>query len=86
MNKKAFKYFILLLIVPLLVSLILSFTSLGEPKADKNDDVGGLYIPEYKTDSENYIIKSSNTYIYSCVFILLFIGGTVYLFVCKKKE
>lgn len=86
MNKKAFKYFILLLVVPLLVSLMLSFTNLGKPKVDKNDDIGGLYIPEYKTNSENYIIKSSDTYIYSCVFIFIIMGGIVYLFVCKKKE
>ena len=86
MKKKAVKYFILLLIVPLVISFILSFTSVGDVKTNPNSNVGGLYIPEYQTNTQDYMIKSSSAYAYTCIFGLLALGGFVYMIVCKKKE
>lgn len=85
MTKKALKYVLIFLIIPLVVSIILALSSGSriEP-GDSYDSLNGTNNAGNYTYQEE--IKSSNTFLYLSVFLLLMIAGGTWYYVKKKGE
>ena len=85
MNKKAFKYFILLLIIPLIISLIIAisgYSSYNYGPSKGYDSISGNYKDSNFTYDEQ--VRRSNGYIYITVFTFVLIGAGVWYYVRKK--
>ena len=85
MQKKAIKYIIILLVVPLIISLIISFAGMQRiSPSDSYDSINGT------TNNKNYVydekVKSSSTFVYLSVFTLIVIGVGTWVYVKKKGE
>ncbi len=83
MNKKAMKYIIILLFIPLIILFIIRITNYNKIN-NMDTSYNGIDIPNYKNDKNN-IIKRSDHYIYLSVFSLVFISGGVYLYIKSKR-
>ena len=86
MEKKALKYIIILLVVPLVISLII-----GLYNSNKSDGIGENFDSlsgNTKYDNEEYEerIQGNSTYIYLSVFALVLIGSGVWIYVKKKGD
>lgn len=83
MGKKAFKYFIILLIIPLLVSLAIAiYTGRATNNSYNYDSISGnMYDGGYSQEEQ---IKRSNPYIYLTVFSFIAISVGVWAYVRKK--
>ena len=65
MKKKAIKYTIFLLILPLIISIIIAITTDGQGFNDEpSNNYNGIDIPNYNENSIEHEIKSSNTFMY----------------------
>lgn len=85
MNKKAIKYVILLLIVPLLSSLIIALVTDNQGFNNKDTGYDGINIPDYnKTDTVEEI-KRSDGYIYFNIFLLITISGGALIYIKQKR-
>lgn len=87
MKKKAIRYTILFLIVPLILSLSIAIVT--DNKGFNNDDdsgYDGLHIPEYDENNKSYEIKRSSKYTYISVFTFVAIGGGVLIYIKHKRE
>ncbi len=87
MKKKAIKYTIFLLIIPLLVSLIISLST-GEDAFDQpaSGNYNGIDIPTYNNNTLEHKVKSSNTFIYLSVSALVIVSCGVWLYIKKKGD
>ena len=85
MKQKVIKYTILLLLIPVIISIILSFMQTNEEKEYPNDNYDGMDIPTY-SDTKVDEIKRSNPYVYASIFGLLIVAGGVWYYVKKKGE
>lgn len=85
MEKKAIKYLIILLVIPLIVSILIAiFSDQGQPsQTGRYDSLNGTV--EYNNSYQNQI-KSSNTFIYLSVFTFVIVGVGVWVYVKKKGE
>lgn len=89
MNKNKIKaIFIFLLIVPFVVSLILSCTNVKDlgDNIEKDSYVDTLYIPDTINNRNNYIIKNTNYFVYICIFGFVSFAGLTYLVVRYKID
>ncbi len=84
MGKKAFKYFIILLIIPLIVSLLIALFSGydGTNYQSSYDSIDGTSTHKNYTYTEE--VKRSNTFVYLSVFTFVVIGVGVWAYVKKK--
>lgn len=85
MKQKVIKYTILLLLIPVIISIVLSFMQTDEEKKYPNDSYDGMDIPTY-SDTKVDEIKRSNPYVYVSIFGLLIVAGGVWYYVKKKGE
>lgn len=86
MGKKATKYIIILLLVPLLVSLIIAIATDNKGfNYSSSYGYDGIDIPNYNTNNVTTEIKRSNTYIYASAFTLVCTGGAILLFIKHKR-
>ena len=85
MKQKVIKYTILLLLIPVIISIFLSFMQMDEEKKYPNDNYDGMDIPTY-SDTKVDEIKRSNPYVYVSIFGLLIVAGGVWYYVKKKGE
>lgn len=85
MKKKVIKYTILLLLIPIIISTILSITQGNEIKSEENNYKSDLDIPTYQDTSIDEF-KRSSSYIYASVFGLLIISGGIWYYIKKKGE
>ena len=81
MKKKALKYTIFLLLIPIIITIMLSLVQ--DKGMETNNQYDGIDIPEYK-DTRVDDIKRSSTYAYISIFSLLFISGGTWIYVKKK--
>ena len=81
MEKKALKYLLILLIIPLLVSLYIALFS-GYNYKSSYDSIDGTSNHTNYTYQEE--IKRSNTFVYLSVFTLVVVGVGVWVYVKKK--
>ena len=79
MKQKVIKYTILLLLIPVIISIVLSFMQTDEEKKYPNDSYDGMDIPTYSD-------TKVDPYIYASVFGLLIIAGGVWYYVKIKGE
>lgn len=87
MKKKAIKYTIFLLILPLLVSIIIAITTNGQGFNDEpSGNYNGIDIPSYNENSIEHEIKSSNTFIYLSVFTLVVVSSGIWFYIKKKGD
>ena len=86
MGKKATKYIIILLLVPLLVSLVIAIATDNKGfNYSSSSGYDGVDIPDYQTNNITTEVKRSNTYIYVSAFTLVCAGGAILLFIKKKR-
>lgn len=87
MNKKAIKYIIIFLLVPLIVSFVIAIITdnRGFNNKPNTSSYNGIDIPDYNTNDINKQIKRSNSFIYLSVFSLVFISGGVLLYIKAKR-
>lgn len=86
MNKKAIKYIIILLLVPLIASFIIAIATDNKGFSNnQNSQYNGIDIPDYNTNDITKEVKRSNTFIYFSVFSLIFISGGVFIYVKSKR-
>ena len=86
MGKKATKYIIILLLVPLLGSLVIAITTDNKGfNYSSSSGYDGIDAPSYQTNNITTEVKRSNTYIYASVFTLVCAGGAVLLFIKNKR-
>lgn len=86
MGKKATKYIIILLLVPLLVSLVIAIATDDKGfNYSSSSGYDGIDIPNYQTNNITTEVKRSNTYIYASAFTLVCAGGAILLFIKKKR-
>ena len=85
MEKKALKFAICLLIIPIIISIIIALTS-GESYGPSNnyDSLSGGNNDSIRTYDER--VRSSNTFVYISVFILVVVGVGVWAYVKKKGD
>lgn len=83
MKKKALKYTIFLLLIPIIITIMLSLVQ--DKEMETNNQYDGIDIPEYK-DTRIDDIKRSNPYVYVSIFGLLIVAGGVWYYVKKKGE
>lgn len=81
MKKKALKYTIFLLLIPIIITIMLSLVQ--DKEMETNNQYDGIDIPEYK-DTRVDDIKRSSTYAYISIFGLLIIAGGTWIYVKKK--
>ena len=83
MGKKAFKYFIILLIIPLIISLVIAISSGRATNTSYNYDSisGNMYESNYTYEEQ---VKRSNPYIYLTLFTFIAISVGVWAYVRKK--
>ena len=84
MEKKALKYFIILLLIPLTISLLIAIFRGTNQKPINNayDSIDGTVEHNNLTYEEE--VKGSNTFVYLSVFSLVIIGVGVWIYVKKK--
>ena len=85
MKEKVIKYIILLLLIPVIISIILSFLQMNQEDKYAKDNYDGIDIPTYSNTKINEL-KWNNTYIYVSVFGLLIIAGSIWYYVKNKGE
>ena len=85
MTKKALKYVLILLVIPLIISIIMAFANPGrlEPSNSYDSLNGTNNAGNYSYQEE---VRSSNTFIYLSVFLLVVIAGGTWYYVKKKGE
>ena len=81
MKKKVLKYTIFLLLIPIVITIMLSLVQ--DKEMETNNQYDGIDIPEYK-DTRVDDIKRSSTYAYISIFGLLIIAGGTWIYVKKK--
>lgn len=87
MKKKAIKYTIFLLILPLIISIIIAITTDGQGFNDEpSNNYNGIDIPSYNENSIEHEIKSSSTFAYLSVFTLVIISSGVWVYIKKKGD
>ena len=86
MEKKALKYLLILLIVPLVISILIAIFSGqdGPSQTGGYDSLNGTV--EYNNNTYEKNIKKSNTFIYLSVFTFVVVGAGVWIYVKKKGE
>lgn len=85
MSKKVLKYILIFLIIPLIISIILAISSGNRIQpGDSYDSLNGTNNAGNYTYQEE--IKSSNTFMYLSVVLLLMIAGGTWYYVKKKGE
>lgn len=84
MTKKAIKYTIILLLIPIIVSIILSFTNLNIDSGP-SENFNSIDVSTYK-NVDNDSIKSNNTFLYLSVFTFVAIGAASLLYIKKKGQ
>ena len=83
MKKKAIKYLIIFLIIPLLLSLSIAIATNGE--GFNNNEKGEGELPNYDDSNEVENIKRSDTYIYFNAFIFVFTSCGILFYIKKKR-
>ena len=87
MGKKVFKYFIIFLIVPIIISLIIALFSdkdkLKGPTKTYDSMSGTIEHYDYSYSDE---IKSTNTFAYISVFTLVILGFGTWFYLKKKGD
>lgn len=87
MKKKAIKYTIFLLILPLIVSIIIAITTDGQGfENSTQNNYNSLDIPNYNNNSIEHEIKSSSTFAYLSVFTLVIVSSGVWYYIKKKGD
>lgn len=87
MKKKAIKYTIFLLILPLIVSIVIAITTDNKGFNDiQSDNYNGIDIPNYNNNSIEYQIKNSSTFIYLSIFTLVTISCGIWYYIKKKGD
>lgn len=85
MKKKAIKYTIFLLILPLIISLAISIYTGGEGFEDApSGNYNGVDIPEYNVYSNEYQLKNSDTFMYLSVITLVVVSSGIWFYIKKK--
>ena len=85
MEKKAIKYLIILLVIPLIISVIIAITTGSGSKVNSNyDSIDGTVHNGSNTYTYDEKVRSSNTYIYLSVFAFVVIGAGVWVYVKRK--
>lgn len=89
MKKKALKYTIFLLLIPLTASLLIAIiTNNGNINNNSNnisENENNGKIPDFSNKTTVEEIKSTNTYMYISVFTLCVISGVVLIYIKKEK-
>ena len=85
MDKKALKYVIILLLVPLILSVIIAIATGVNTKSNSgyNSITGTTNYNENSYTPEEQI-KSSNAYIYLSIFAFVALGAGVWIYIKKK--
>lgn len=84
MGKKAIKYLIILLIVPLILSLLIAIFS-GKAVNNSNDSYNSLNGDFKHSDfTKEEQVRRSEPFIYLSVFSLVIIGSCVWIYVKNK--
>ena len=85
MKKKAIKYTIFLLILPLIISLAIAIYTGGEGFEDApSGNYNGVDIPEYNVYSNEYQLKNSDTFMYLSVITLVVVSSGIWFYIKKK--
>lgn len=85
MKKKAIKYTIFLLILPLIISLVIAIYTGGKGFEDTpSDNYNSLDIPNYDVYSNEYQIKSNDTFMYLSVVTLVVVSSGIWFYIRKK--
>jgi hypothetical protein len=90
MNKKALKYTIILLLIPLMASLIIAIlTNNMSTDSSYNSNSSSAFtdgeIPSFDNKTKVEEIKSTSTYAYISVFTLCVASGVILMYVKKKR-
>ncbi|MBO5182834.1 MAG: hypothetical protein J6B64_00310 [Bacilli bacterium] len=87
MKKKAIKYTIILLFIPLIISIIIAIAT--DSKGFENEPINGNYngmdIPEYNNSKIKQEVKNNDVFVYFSVFTLV-IGTCGVWFYIKNKR
>ncbi len=87
MKKKAVKYTIFLLILPLIISIIISISTDGQGfDASSQNHYNSMDVENFDDDSFEHQIKNSSTFAYLSIFSLLIISCGVWLYIKKKED
>ena len=85
MKKKAIKYTIFLLILPLIISLVIAIYTDGKGFEDEpSGNYNGVDIPDYDVYSNEYQVKSSDTFIYLSGVTLVVASSGIWFYIKKK--
>lgn len=85
MKKKAIKYTIIFLVVPLILSLSIAIATGNQYFNKKNTGYDGINIQNNKEDTNIVEIKRSNTYIYVSLFTFMAISGGILIYIKQKR-
>lgn len=86
MNKKAIKYTIIFLVVPLILSLSIAIATDNKGFSKENAGYDGMNISNQEEINTTVgEIKRSNTYIYFCLFSLITISAGALVYIKQKR-
>lgn len=85
MKKKAIKYTIIFLVVPLILSLSIAIATGNQGFNQDNTRYDGINVQTNKEDSAINEIKRSNTYIYISLFTFMAASGGVLIYIKQKR-
>ncbi len=82
MKKKAIKYTIILLIIPLIISLMIAISN--NNGMYNNNKYNGIDIPEY--NNTTIAKNNNNTFIYLNIVALVIVSSGIWFYVKKKGD
>lgn len=85
MKKKAIKYTIIFLVIPLILSLSIAIATGNQGFNKNNDGYDGINVQNNKEDTAIDEIKRSNTYIYISLFTFITISGGILIYIKQKR-
>lgn len=85
MKKKAIKYTIIFLLVPLVLSLSIAIATDNQGFNKENTGYDGINISNNKKTTATEEIKRSNTYIYFSLFTFIVISGGALVYIKQKR-
>ena len=85
MKKKAIKYTIIFLVIPLILSLSIALATGNQRHNDDNSGYDGLHIPDYSVTTKKKEIKKSNEFMYFSLFTLIAISGGAIIYIKHKR-
>lgn len=85
MKKKAIKYTIIFLVIPLILSLSIAIATGNQGFNENNTGYDGINIPDYGKTTKDEEIKRSNEFMYISLFTLLAISGGALIYIKHKR-